>query len=137
MYILVLFLPLISSCLCCLLGRYIGRQGSAFISVFLLFLTWIIALFIYFEICYCHTIVSIQLYNWLQLDIYNINIGFLFDPLSSSMILIVITISMLVHLYSIAYMSHDPYLTRFMGYLSLFTFCMLLLVTSDIFYNYL
>jgi NADH:ubiquinone oxidoreductase subunit 5 (subunit L)/multisubunit Na+/H+ antiporter MnhA subunit len=44
---------------------------------------------------------------------------------------------MLVHLYSTAYMSHDPYLTRFMSYLSLFTFCMLVLVTSDIFYNYL
>lgn len=61
----------------------------------------------------------------------------LFDVLSSSMVVVVTTISMLVHLYSTAYMSHDPHLSRFMSYLSLFTFFMLVLVTSDIFYNYL
>lgn len=53
------------------------------------------------------------------------------------MLVVVLTISMLVHLYSTTYMSHDPYLIRFMSYLSLFTVNMLILITSDILYNYL
>ncbi len=66
-----------------------------------------------------------------MLDAYIINIGFLFDVLSSSMIVVVTTISMLVHIYSTSYMSHDPYLLRFLCYLSLFTVCMLILVTAS------
>jgi len=76
------------------------------------------------------TIVFINCYQLILIDIYSVNISFLFDPLSSAMVVIVTTISMLVHLYSTAYMAHDPYLLRFMCYLSSFTFCMLVLVTS-------
>jgi proton-translocating NADH-quinone oxidoreductase chain L len=65
------------------------------------------------------------------LDIYVIECGLLFDGLTCSMLIIVTGISMFVHIYSIGYMSHDPHLPRFMSYLSLFTFFMLLLVTSD------
>jgi len=68
------------------------------------------------------------------MDIYTISFGLLFDSLSSAMIVVVTTISMFVHIYSLAYMSHDPHLARFMSYLSIFTACMLILVTAD---NYL
>jgi NADH-quinone oxidoreductase subunit L len=71
------------------------------------------------------------LYNWIVLDYSKIVIGFLFDSLTSVMLLIITSISFFVHLYSIGYMSHDPHLNRFMSYLSLFTFFMLILVTSD------
>lgn len=131
MYLLILLLPLLSSVILSLSGRYIGREGAAFISVFLLICSWICALFIFIEVCLFRNITSIKIYQWLLLDIYSINIGLLFDNLSSTMIVVVTTISMLVHLYSTAYMSHDPYLVRFMSYLSLFTFCMLILVTAD------
>lgn len=136
MYYLILILPLVGSIIVGLSGRWIGRTGSAFLSSFLLILTWCLALFIFVEVCRHANVVSIKLYTWLLIDVYQINIGLLFDTLSSAMIIVVTTISMLVHLYSTAYMSHDPYLTRFMSYLSLFTFCMLILVTSDISYNY-
>ena len=53
------------------------------------------------------------------------------DPLSSIMLVVVTFISSLVHIYSIGYMSHDPHKPRFMAYLSLFTFAMLMLVTPD------
>jgi NADH:ubiquinone oxidoreductase subunit 5 (subunit L)/multisubunit Na+/H+ antiporter MnhA subunit len=76
-------------------------------------------------------LVSITLYNWIILDYSKIVIGFLFDSLTSVMLLIITSISFFVHLYSIGYMSHDPHLNRFMSYLSLFTFFMLILVTSD------
>lgn len=62
---------------------------------------------------------------------HKITFGFLFDSLSGLMCVVVCTISFLVHLYSLGYMSHDPYLVRFMCYLSLFTFSMLLVVISD------
>ena len=63
-----------------------------------------------------------------------INLGLLYDSLTLTMVLIVIFISSLVHLYSFSYMKYDPYFLRFIGYLSLFTFFMLVLVTSN---NYL
>jgi NADH:ubiquinone oxidoreductase subunit 5 (subunit L)/multisubunit Na+/H+ antiporter MnhA subunit len=55
----------------------------------------------------------------------------LYDSLTSIMLLIITLISFLVHIYSVGYMAHDPFLARFMGYLSLFTFFMLFLVCSD------
>ena len=53
------------------------------------------------------------------------------DTVSSVMLVVVCLVSSIVHIYSIGYMSHDPHKTRFMAYLSLFTFAMLMLVTSD------
>jgi NADH:ubiquinone oxidoreductase subunit 5 (subunit L)/multisubunit Na+/H+ antiporter MnhA subunit len=55
----------------------------------------------------------------------------MFDSLTATMCVVVTFISFLVHLYSIEYMSHDPHLPRFMSYLSLFTFFMLILITGD------
>ena len=60
-----------------------------------------------------------------------VNFAFLFDPITSIMLLVVCFISFIVHLYSIDYMKYDPSFIRFMSLLSLFTFCMLLLVSSD------
>jgi len=57
--------------------------------------------------------------------------GFLFDALTVTMLVVVTFISTLVHLYSISYMSEDPHLPRFMAYLSLFTFFMLMLISAD------
>jgi NADH:ubiquinone oxidoreductase subunit 5 (subunit L)/multisubunit Na+/H+ antiporter MnhA subunit len=57
--------------------------------------------------------------------------GFLFDSLTVTMLVVVTFISTLVHLYSISYMSEDPHLPRFMAYLSLFTFFMLMLISAD------
>ena len=59
----------------------------------------------------------------------------LIDPLSAVMLVVVTSVSSLVHIYSIGYMSHDPHKPRFMAYLSLFTFAMLMLVTSDNFHS--
>lgn len=135
MYILVIILPLLGFILSGVFGWFFGRYGSAFLSTFCLFLVWLLSLFIFYEICLSQSVVSLKLYNWILLDIYKIDIGLYFDTISSTMIVVVSTISFLVHLYSISYMSHDPYLSRFMCYLSLFTFFMLVLVTADISYR--
>src|SRR3546814_4246649 len=70
-------------------------------------------------------------YSWVNSELFNVSFGFLFDSLTVVMLVVVCTISTLVHLYSMEYMSHDPHLPRFMSYLSLFTFFMLILVTEN------
>jgi len=131
MYIWVLLFPILGFVLSGVFGRYFGRAGSAFLSTLGLFLTLITGLFLFYEVCICQSIVSLKLYNWLLLDIYSIELGLIFDTVSVLMIVVISTISFFVHLYSTVYMGHDPYLSRFMCYLSLFTFFMLVLVTSD------
>lgn len=131
MYLLILIFPLLGSVLAGLIGRYFGRLGSAYLTTFGLLLTFVIGLFLFYEVCICKSVVSLKLFNWIILDIYSIEFGLLFDTISVTMIVVITCISFFVHLYSTAYMSHDPYLSRFMSYLSFFTFFMLVLVTSD------
>jgi NADH:ubiquinone oxidoreductase subunit 5 (subunit L)/multisubunit Na+/H+ antiporter MnhA subunit len=57
--------------------------------------------------------------------------GFVFDSLTVTLMLVVNTVSALVHVYSVSYMANDPHFTRFMAYLSLFTFFMLMLISAD------
>lgn len=131
MYLLILLLPLLSFLFISLFGRYFGRDGNAFLSTFCLFLCWLISLFIFYEVCLHQAPVTINLYDWILIDIYTVTFGFLFDTLSSFMVIIILSISALVHLYSTAYMSHDPHLSRFMSYLSLSTLFTLFSVTSS------
>jgi len=75
--------------------------------------------------------IKVTLFPWIISDNLNIIWDFCFDSLTVTMLLVVTFISSLVHLYSIEYMSEDPHLVRFMSYLSLFTFFMLILITSN------
>ena len=74
---------------------------------------------------------NLHLATWINSGSLNVNWSIKIDALSSVMLVVVTFISSLVHIYSIGYMSHDPHKPRFMAYLSLFTFAMLTLVTSD------
>ena len=114
-----------------LFGRKIGPLGSALITVNGLLISFIISLFIFYEVGFSGSPVYIKLITWIDSELFNIDWGFLFDSLTSVMCCVVTFISFLVHLYSVEYMSHDPHLPRFMSYLSLFTFFMLILITAD------
>nr|YP_009485485.1 NADH dehydrogenase subunit 5 [Melosira undulata]AVR57549.1 NADH dehydrogenase subunit 5 [Melosira undulata] len=131
MYLLIVFLPLLSSITAGLFGRFLGSKGSSIITVTLLFFNFLISLLIFYEIGFSKSFVYIKLGTWINSDILNIDWGFLFDSLTAIMCCTVTFISFLVHLYSVEYMSHDPHLPRFMSYLSLFTFFMIILVTAD------
>jgi NADH-quinone oxidoreductase subunit L len=74
---------------------------------------------------------NIVIATWINSGSLDVNWSMLIDPLSAVMLVVVTSVSSLVHIYSIGYMSHDPHKPRFMAYLSLFTFAMLMLVTSD------
>ena len=63
MYFLIVLLPLIGSCLVGLGGRWIGRMGSAYLSTFILFLTWLLAILGFYEVCLYSNIVSVPLYT--------------------------------------------------------------------------
>jgi NADH-ubiquinone oxidoreductase chain 5 len=128
---LIVFLSLIGSCLAGLFGRYLGSWGSAIISTSCLFLSLLISFFALYEVALIGCFVYIKLTTWISSEVLNIDWGFMFDSLTVVMCVVVTFISCLIHLYSTEYMSHDPHLPRFMSYLSLFTFFMLMLVTAD------
>ena len=73
----------------------------------------------------------VQLLDWISSGKFEVVWGLQFDALTAVMVFVVTTVSAVVHIYSIGYMSDDPHIPRFMSYLSLFTFSMLVLVTSD------
>ncbi|MBX7146971.1 MAG: NADH-quinone oxidoreductase subunit L, partial [Alphaproteobacteria bacterium] len=87
--------------------------------------------FIFFDIAHHHQNYTQNLLTWIQSGSFEIVWSLRFDILTAVMLVVVSTVSAMVHLYSIGYMSHDKSIPRFMSYLSLFTFCMLMLVTSD------
>ena len=131
MYLLVIFFPIMGALIAGLFGRFVGRYGSIIISTTCMFLSFLISLFIFYEVSLSNSVCLIKLINWFDVGLLNTSWGFLFDTLTSMMLIIVTLISFLVHLYSIGYMSEDPHISRFMSYLSLFTVFMLFLVTAD------
>jgi len=94
-------------------------------------LAFFISMFIFYEVALLGCFSYLKLVSWISSETLNVDWGFMFDSLTSTMCCIVSFVSMLVHIYSTEYMSHDPHLPRFMSYLSLFTFFMLILVTAD------
>jgi NADH-ubiquinone oxidoreductase chain 5 len=131
MYLLIIFLSITGSCLAGLFGRYLGFIGSAFITTSCLLVSFFLSLLAFYEVAFCESSVYIKLTTWISSGVLHINWGFMFDSLTVCMCIIVTFISSLVHIYSIEYMSYDPHLPRFMSYLSLFTFFMLILITAD------
>jgi NADH-ubiquinone oxidoreductase chain 5 len=131
MYLLIILLPFLGSCTAGLLGRYLGFYGSSIITTICIFLSSSFSLIGFYKIGLLNSSVYLKLRDWLECDTLHINWGFLFDSLSISLCCVITFVSALVHLYSIEYMAQDPHLSRFMSYLSFFTFFMLVLVTAD------
>ena len=134
MYLLLILLPALASLIVGILGRKIGKKGAQIITTSSIMISAIIAIIGLYEVGLKNSPISITIIKWLESESLIVNWGFIFDPLSISMCVVILSISALVHLYSIDYMSGDPHIQRFFSYLSLFTFFMLILVTSD---NYL
>ena len=130
MYLLVILLPLFNSIITGFGGRWLGFYGSSLISCFNLSITFLIALLISIEICLNNYIIFFNLFCWINSSNLIVNWNLLFDNLTSIMLVVVSSISLLVHIYSIDYMKNDPHVPRFLSFLSIFTFFMLVLVTS-------
>lgn len=131
MYLVIVFLPFLGFLSASLFGRHIGPKGSASLTTSLLGFSTFFSLIAFIEAGLLGSPVYIELGSWVKSEVLLVNWGFMFDSLTVTMCVIVTFVSSLVHLYSIEYMAHDPHLPRFMSYLSLFTFFMLILVTAD------
>ena len=127
---LVIFLPLIGSIIT-YFGKSFGNIFSQIFSCSMVFISAVISCFIFYEGLVNDNYGNYLIFEWINSGNLNVNWSIKIDPLSSVMIMVVTSVSALVHIYSIGYMSNDPHKPRFMSYLSLFTFSMLCLVVSD------
>lgn len=130
MLFLIIILPLLGFGSGSLLGRYLGF-GACFITTGCTFTSFLLSFYLLYDIVCTGNVYIFTLTKWIYSDSLQIDWCFCFDSLTSIMLVIVTFISSLVHLYSTEYMEHDPHLPRFMSYLSLFTFFMLILVTAN------
>ncbi|KAL6766027.1 nad5 (mitochondrion) [Auxenochlorella protothecoides x Auxenochlorella symbiontica] len=131
MYLLVLLLPLLASISAGLFGRFLGFRGAALLTTSSVFLSFVISCIAFYEVALSGVTCSIEWMPWFFSEMFDAGWGFYFDSLTVIMLCVITSISTLVHLYSISYMEADPHLPRFMAYLSIFTFFMLMLVTAD------
>ncbi|MFL2889402.1 MAG: NADH-quinone oxidoreductase subunit L [Pelagibacteraceae bacterium] len=126
----ILFLPLIGSVIG-YFGKFFGNLFSEVITSFFTLVAAICSIIVFYNGFYNDTYGNYIIFEWVNSGQFIANWSINIDPLSSVMCVVVTSVSALVHVYSIGYMSHDPHKPRFMAYLSLFTFSMLALVVSD------
>ena len=131
MEIALLFLPLLASIISGFFGKYLGDRNSEIITSVFVSISAIISLLIFYNVIVNDYENNVVIATWINSGSLDVNWSIKVDALSSVMLVVVTLVSALVHIYSIGYMSHDPHKPRFMAYLSLFTFSMLTLVTSD------
>lgn len=127
---IAVFAPLIGFLLSSLGIRYLGDRFSQWITCLLMFAAAVAGGFLFNQIVFHQGATVIELLPWIQVDSFQASWGFKLDTLSATMVFMVNTISLVIHIYSVGYMSHDKSIPRFMGYLSFFSFAMLMLVTS-------
>jgi NADH-ubiquinone oxidoreductase chain 5 len=131
MYLLIITLPLLGSLTSGLFGRFLGSRGAAVITTTCVILSSILSCIAFYEVALGASTCFLSVAPWIKSEMFDASWGFLFDSLTVVMLIVVTFVSSLVHLYSISYMLHDPHSPRFMCYLSIFTFFMLMLVTGD------
>ena len=126
----VIFLPLIGS-IVGYLGGSLTKYFSEITTSLLVSISAIFSISLFWNGIQNNTYGNYKIFEWISSGNFIANWSINIDPLSSVMLVVVTFVSALVHIYSIGYMSHDPHKPRFMAYLSLFTFSMLVLVVSD------
>ena len=131
MEISIIALPLIASIISGFFGKLIGDRSSEIITSLLVSISAIFSVLVLYEVVVNQYQENIIIATWISSGSLEVNWSMKIDSLSAVMLVVVTSVSALVHIYSIGYMSHDPHKPRFMAYLSLFTFTMLMLVTAD------
>ena len=140
----IVFLPLIGALIAGLLGRTIGHRPSEYITTGLLIISAVLSWVVFLPVAFGDGLVGavasegaqaaavkVEIMRWIQVGDMDLRWTLRVDTLTAIMLVVVNTVSSLVHIYSIGYMAEDPHRNRFFAYLSLFTFAMLMLVTAD------
>ncbi|MDQ0454012.1 NADH-quinone oxidoreductase subunit L [Rhizobium paknamense] len=133
MYKAIVFLPLIGAIIAGLFGRQIGAKASEVLTTSLMVLAAALSWYVFLSVGFGEHVetIKVPVLRWIQVGGIDVEWALRVDTLTAVMLVVVNSVSTLVHLYSIGYMHHDPHRPRFFAYLSLFTFAMLMLVTSD------
>jgi len=130
LYLLVPMAPLLGAVLAGFFGRTLGRRGSHVVTILGVAISFIASVVIAQDVFAGHYFNG-TLYTWLSTGNVSLVVGFLIDPLTVTLMLIVTFVSLMVHIYTIGYMHEDPGYQRFFSYISLFTFSMLMLVMAN------
>jgi len=131
MYSAIVFLPLIGFLIAGIFGRFLGSRGAQFVTSGLLIASAVLSVIAFVNVALNGETDKVQILTWIDSGAFTADWRLRIDTLTSVMLVVVTSVSALVHVYSIGYMSHDPHQPRFFAYLSLFTFAMLMLVTAD------
>ena len=128
----IVFLPLLGFLIAGAFGRWIGARASEIVTTSLLLICAALSWMVFLDVAVGHNEGHVTvLANWMTAGKLSVDWALRVDTLTAVMLVVVNTVSSLVHLYSIGYMNEDPHRSRFFAYLSLFTFAMLMLVTAD------
>ncbi len=130
LYLLVPLAPLLGAAIAGLFCRVIPRWVAHGATIAGVAIAFIASLFIFQDVQAGNTFNG-PVYQWLAAGEYTFEVGFLIDPLTVTMMLVVTFVSLMVHIYTIGYMQEDPGYNRFFSYIALFTFAMLMLVMSN------
>jgi len=125
------FLPLCAAIVAGFFGRWIGDRGAQLVTCLAVTVTAILSVFLLISVGFQHQPRTVELFTWIDSGSFEVVWSLRVDALTAVMMFLVGTVSAAVHWYSIGYMANDPDKPRFMAYLSLFTFFMLMLVTAN------
>jgi len=131
MEIAAVFLPLAAAFIAGFFGRIIGDRGAHVVTCTAVVVAALISCVLFWQVAFLHQPRTIELFTWIDSGALEVSWALRVDTLTAIMLVVVNGVSAMVHLYSIGYMHHDRHQPRFFAYLSLFTFFMLMLVTSD------
>ncbi|MEI6548543.1 MAG: NADH-quinone oxidoreductase subunit L, partial [Burkholderiales bacterium] len=129
-YLLVPFAPLVGAMIAGFFGRTIGRTASHVVTIAGVLISLLTSLTILRDVM-AGEYFNGTLYSWALVDGVKFEVGFLIDTLTATMMCVVTSVSLMVHIYTIGYMKDDDGYQRFFAYISLFTFAMLMLVMSN------
>ena len=131
-YLAIVLAPLLAAIVAGLFGRVIGRTGAHVLTIAGVALSCGLSLLVLKQqVLDGAEVFNQAVYTWAVIGDLSLEIGFLVDPLSALMMVVVTSVSLMVHVYTIGYMHDDPGYQRFFSYISLFTFAMLMLVMSN------
>ena len=130
-FIVTVFLPLLGAVLAGLFGRVLGDKGAEVVTSGFMLVSAVLSVLILQDVALEQNVYNVHVLSWVSSGGLAFDWALKIDSLTAVMIFVVTVVSSMVHVYSIGYMHHDKSIPRFFSYLSLFTFFMLMLVTSD------
>ena len=134
MILVVIFLPILGALASGFLGRWLGATWSGRVATATIVIAAFGSYFLYYDVIINNNIYTVNVAKWVSVEYLEIDWSFIIDELTVTMLIPVLTVSSLVHIYALGYMSHDPHQPRFFAILAMFTGFMVVLVTGD---NYL